>query len=365
MWALGDVLMATSMLSAIRSQEPDTHVAWIVDSSHAALLDNHPLIDEVITVDSGAWRRLLRRGNLAGWLSTAVRLNRELRARRFDVVINCHPEKSWTAWLSAAPKRIALFHRPSSFLQKTPYTISVQRPVGSSRHFIDDYRAAVAAAGYASDATSTSLGETDDERQFAEEFLVTAGIDNKGLIAVLAPFTSMENKSIDVDACASIARWLVSERGAGVVITGGPGDTAQGNEIVQRAGVDGVVFAEGTTLRQYIGLLRRSDVVITADSSALHLAGALAKPYVALFGPTDPTKLAPSAIPGAMPAALGRHVAPATTLGRVLTNPIRCAPCELPTCANPIYKACLRGIAQSEIQEAIDLALASIPVPTT
>lgn len=93
MWALGDILMATPLLTNLRERFPDVQISWLVDASHADILRDHSLIDELFVFNSGRWRRKLRRGNVLGWLAEGRSWYRAMQSRRFDAVINCHPEK--------------------------------------------------------------------------------------------------------------------------------------------------------------------------------------------------------------------------------------------------------------------------------
>src|SRR5688500_5642944 len=91
MWALGDILMATPLIAALRGAHPDIRITWIVDESHGEILQGHPDIDELIVIHSGEWRRMLRNANYFGWLKRTTDFRREMAARNFDIAINCHP----------------------------------------------------------------------------------------------------------------------------------------------------------------------------------------------------------------------------------------------------------------------------------
>ena len=119
-------------------------------------------------------------------------------------------------------------------------------------------------------------------------------------------------------------------------MTGSPGDRDRAQAVVDKATRSSIVFAEGTGLREYISILRHADLVITGDSSPMHLAAALDVPYVTLFGPTPVDERAPLD---------GR--------GRVLVKPIPCSPCDLPTCSNKIFQECMKLIELADVQKAV------------
>ncbi len=340
LWALGDILMATPVIDALRSANPDVRITWIVDSSHAELLRGHPGIDELIALDSAFWRRLLRRGNVLGWLREGLRWRRDLSRRRFDVVINCQPEKSWTFFLCAARKRIGLFYGPRPGLARLLYHIAVPRPKTPERHNSHHYLDTVRRLGISASGLRMSLGETPEEAAFAAEFRERNGIAGDSSWVVIAPFSTADNRTLEKDFCASLAAWLRDERGDRVVILGAEGDREAAESIGAMAGGKGIIIAAGLPMRQFIALIRTASLVICTDSSPMHIAAAVDTPYVAIFGPTPVSQRAPLA---------GR--------GTIVVKPIPCAPCDKPVCANPIYKQCIRHITLEEAQTAIDSRL--------
>ena len=60
MWALGDILMATPLLRALKREYPDCSISWLVEKDQAGILKGNPFIDEVIDFDSGTWRQIGR-----------------------------------------------------------------------------------------------------------------------------------------------------------------------------------------------------------------------------------------------------------------------------------------------------------------
>jgi ADP-heptose:LPS heptosyltransferase len=336
MWALGDILMATPMLNAIRAAKPDARISWMVDVQHAELLANHPLIDELIVIDAGQWRRLLRKANIPAWIARTSELNADMRSRRFDTVINCFPEKWWTYYLCAAPVRVGLFPSPTLPRTRHLYTHALPRPTRAGLHNTDHYLLATEAAGYPPASKKMSVGETAHEAVFLEEFARRHAMIVGRMTVVIAPFSTALNRTFDMALTVGIADWLVSECEAQVIVTGAPGDADRARAIAGRASVS-VIVAESTTVREYIALIRRADLVITGDSSAMHIAAAVGTPYVALFGPTPSDERAPLE---------GRGV--------VLSKPLSCAPCDLPTCANKVFQQCMRLIELADVQRAVN-----------
>jgi len=347
MWALGDILMATPMLNAIRSKEPDAHITWLVDVHHADLLANHPLIDEVISIDCGQWRRLLRNANIPAWIKRTAELHGQMRAQNFDAVINCFPEKWWTRFLCPAPVTVGLFPSPTvpPSLGRL-YAHAIPKPSRIGLHNTDHFLQATSAIGFPPSSKQMSVGETPEEGPFIADFKRVHDIGADTPMVVIAPFSTGENRSFDPLFTARIADWLDAEYGAKIVITGGSGDKDRARAIVDASTRASIVVAEGTGLREYISILRHADLVVTGDSSPMHLAAALSVPYVTLFGPTPVDERAPLS---------GK--------GRVLVKPIPCSPCDLPTCSNEIFQQCMKLIELTDIQKAVRDVVAEYGIP--
>src|SRR4051794_6695218 len=82
--ALGDVIHTLPVLGALRARFPDAHIAWVVNRAYQPLLDGHRALDETIAFDRGALK--------GGWqkaFGASLALARQLRRRRFDLVIDC------------------------------------------------------------------------------------------------------------------------------------------------------------------------------------------------------------------------------------------------------------------------------------
>ncbi|MDX1932263.1 MAG: glycosyltransferase family 9 protein [Capsulimonadales bacterium] len=336
MWALGDVLIATPMLAALRERFPEIRITWVVDESHGEILRGHPGIDDLEIIHSGRWRRSLRKGNLPGWLAESVRLRRMVARYRPDAVINCHPDKWWTVFLCPAPRRIAPYPSPTLPWSARFYTDPIATPVPAI-HATRQYLLATQALGCPDGDLRLTIGETSDEADFLTRFQQRQGIGSDEPVVILAPFTTAENKCWEPERFAELADTLASRFPAQFVMTLHPKDEPAARKIAARANTP-IRIAAGTTLRQYVALLRRASVVVSGDTSSLHIAAALGTPYVSLFGPTDPDLLAP--------------LAPRERGGTVLTAPIPCRPCHSTRCSNPTFRECLKAISVEEVARA-------------
>ncbi len=336
LWALGDILMATPLLTALLARWPDAQITWVADTQYAGILQDHPLLHELIAVDTGRWRRLLRQGKLAAWTAEARCLHGEMRRREFDTAINFHPEKWWLRILAAAPVRVGVFAslKPTSI--KRLYTLSIAETAGGAAHNTDRYLEIAKALGCPPASKAMTIGETADEAPFWAEFCREHRLNSDRPVVVLAPFATTENRVWESDRLAQIAEWLQEECHASVVLSAGPKESAAARRLAATMHGKPPVIAEGLTLRQYVAVLRGADLIICGDSSPMHIAGALGTPYIALFGPTPIS---------------GR--APLVGSGIALAKPLSCAPCDQSGCRNSVFRECLKLITVADVQAAV------------
>jgi len=343
LWALGDILMATPLLNALLARWPDAEITWVADSQYAGILENHPLLHALVSVDTGRWRRLLRQGKLIAWLAEARRLHSEMQARQFDIAINFHPQKWWMRILAVAPVRVGLFWSQKPTLMQRFYTHPVVETANGAAHNTNRYLEIAAALGCPPASKAMTIGETPDEAPFWDKFCRTQAIDKNQPVVIVAPFATTENRVWETDRLAQLIDWIQRDCGACVIISAGPKDRSAARNIVGLMSDKPPVIAEGLTLREYVALLRNANLVICGDSSPMHIAGALGMPYIALFGPT--------------PIA-GR--APLVGSGIALAKTLPCAPCDQSGCHNSIFRECLKLITVADVQAAVLALLPSV-----
>lgn len=303
LWALGDILMATPLLTALRAGGPSVHIAWVADTQYAGLLEGHPLIDELIPLDSGGWRRLLRRGMVLAWLRESRRLNAEMRRRRFDVAINCHPEKWWLRVLSVAPVRVGLFPTTRLPFTRRFYTHPVPKSEGP-RPSTDRYLEAARALGLPGPFdTRMALTVSPQDQERAGRFLDGhEGLEPHLPLVVLHPGASQPSKCWPPEYFASVAARLAGH--CTVVITGSANERALAEAVLAAlpAGAKPPLIAAGGLegIGVTAALVQKAAAVVTGDTATLHLASALGTPLVAVYGSTRPADNAPLSGPSAL-----------------------------------------------------------------
>lgn len=259
---LGDMVLTLPLLQ--RLAERDGPVDLVTTPAAAPLAEGHPAVRSVIPFDKhGADRSL----------SGLLRLGRRLRANRYARVVLPHESLRSAAlgYLSRAEERTGFTGAPGAI----GYTRRIPRP--SSGHM----SARLLALADRSDLPPRPwLALSSAERAAAAAWLGTEGITEP--YVVLAPGSRWGTKRWPY--FAELARSLQHP----MVVVGGPEDAALGAALVRAAPErcrSAVGFAD---LRTAAALIARAALVVSNDSVALHLATALDRPVVAIFGPTIP-----------------------------------------------------------------------------
>jgi lipopolysaccharide heptosyltransferase II len=162
-------------------------------------------------------------------------------------------------------------------------------------------------------------------------------------LVVLAPGTNWDTKQWRRDGFAEVARHLLQKQFA-VALIGADGERALCAEVATLA-PGAVNLAGETTLLELAALLRRSTICVTNDSGPMHLAVALQRPVVSIFGPTDPVWAGPYKRDGA-----------------VLRVELPCSPCylrDLRQCTHG--HACMANVTAAAVIERVGAIVAKLP----
>ncbi len=362
--AVGDVVHTFPVANGLRRRYPAARIDWVVKPAIAELVCHHPAIDNVVLYADHAashpWR--------SGWAAVAAarRLVSELRSAGYELVIDLQGQLR-TALLTlatGAPLRIG-FDRPRNEVWRASerrlpslarrhawqgaregswlaYTHRLSIPT-LDMHAVDRYLRFGSMLGIEEDAVDFSFAIPDSSVVRVDRLLGEAlgGLDVRRL-AVIAPGTVWETKHWSSEGFAAVARHLM-RRNLAVVLVGSNGERATCQQVA--AAAPGAVSLAGlTTLSELAAIMHRAAICITNDSGPMHLAVALGRPVVSIFGPTDPLWIGPYRRPGA-----------------VLSASLSCSPCYLRRLSRcPNQHACMRGISAESVIDRIETVLASV-----
>jgi heptosyltransferase-1 len=279
--ALGDIVHAMPIVSALRTHWPDARIDWLVDPRYLDVVRLVDGVNEAIPFDP---RQLV----VAGGRAATVAAIADLRAAQYDLVLDLQGliKSAAVAWLAGGAQTIgfaaAQLREPAArFL----YTKTVDVP--PDLHVIAKNMALLAAVGVDEPAASFSLRLPPSA--VAEQ--IAAQHAETGFIAI-NPGAAWPNKRWPAPRFGRVAAGLAERHGLRTVVVWGPDEVDLARSVV--AAADGAAeLAPPTSITDLFAVFQRARVTIAGDTGPLHIAAAVGTPVVALFGPTDPARNGP------------------------------------------------------------------------
>jgi lipopolysaccharide heptosyltransferase I len=288
--SLGDVVHALPVAAALRRDFPRGHLTWVVERREAALLLGNPAIDEVAVADTRAWRRLSGAGVHTGRAVGA--LLRHLRGRRFDVAVDLQGNLKSGVLTAAtgAALRIGFAARRCREPLNALFTNRRVAPPPEARHIVEQQLALLDPLGVTPGAATFWLPRDGAAEAEIEGALRALGLEAGDAVVALNPGAGRAAKRWSPARFAALARRLRGDMGATALVVWGPAELDQAQAIARESGA---LLAPPTDLPALVALLRRTRVLVAADTGPLHLAAALGVACVGLYGPTDPARTGP------------------------------------------------------------------------
>ena len=276
--AVGDAVHVLPVVNAIKRERPGSRVSWVLQPGPATLVRGHPAVDEVIEFD--------RKRGRAGFAD----VRRQLAAREFDAVLLMQPylKAGVIARFARAPYKLGFDRRRARDL--TWLFTNRHLPPHPVQHMQDQYLEFLDALGVPRGEVEWGLGPWPHERAWQRDFF--ARFDRP--IASVVVGTSKPEKDWLPDRWAAVCDALWTDHGLQPVLVGGrsPRELAAEAEIL-RVARHAPVSALGSGLRNLVGILDGSALVLSPDTGPLHMAVALDRPVVSLLGYTNPARVGP------------------------------------------------------------------------
>jgi lipopolysaccharide heptosyltransferase I len=355
--AVGDVVHTIPVLNKLRQRYPSAQIDWLVTPAIAELLRHNPAISNVIEFARDDWSRPW---TLAPFFNY-TRLAAKLRANAYDLVVDMHGQFRTAVFVlaSGAPVRIG-FDRPrASVWEASPrsfpaearkhawqgaregswlaYTHHIPVPT-LDIHAVDRYLGVGPMLGLDAGPPDFSFPIPQAASASVEGLLRNRGLAGAPLLT-MAPGTIWETKHWGSGKYAEVARHFL-RNGFAVALMGSRRERAVCEEVARLA-PGAVDIAGETTLTELAALIRRSAMSVTNDSGPMHLAVALDRPVVSVFGPTDPVWIGP----------YGRA-------GAVLQAGVSCSPCLLRQLSRCRYgHVCMENVSAGAVIERMEQIL--------
>lgn len=335
--SIGDVLMTTPAIRALKESLPGREMALLSSPSGAEAGRLCPVVDEVIAYDAPWMKATSPREDQTPELA----MIEHLRAGRFDaaVIFTCFSQSPLPAallcFLAGIPLRLAQ-------CRENPYQLLSDRlpesePDAGVRHEVQRQLDLVAAVGCRTADERLTLAAPPAAQMAIDRRLAALALAAEGPWAVLHAGATATSRRYPPEQFAAAARCLVAGHGWRLLYTGDAGERELVAGVIAASGVPGENLAGQLSLAELAALIDRAPLLITNNSGPAHLAAAVGTSVVDLYAGTNPQHT-----PWRVPA-------------RVLMHDVPCRWCYRSVCPEGHHR-CLRGIAPREVvQAALDL----------
>lgn len=328
---VGDALMTTPAVAAIRHNFPNARISMLVVPWVLDLFIHNPHIDEVIPY--------FREGRHKGFQGKLA-LVRELKERKFDLSILLQNafEAALLTWGASIPRRVGY----NTDLRGPLLTQAVAlRPEYKKMHQTEYYLAMIRDLGLEVSDLDMVLPVPEEYNSKIIQRLKEYGFEGSPLIVLAPGATYGSAKMWPGKRFSLLAAEVVRHWGARLIILGSGQEKGVGNDIVRSVGRDAAVNLCGaTSLLEAAAWIRQATLVISNDSGLMHMAAALSKPQLAIFGPTDRSTTGPR-----------------NNRAVIISHETACAPCLKVRC--PIDHRCMESITVEEVFEGVGQMLST------
>jgi heptosyltransferase-1 len=288
--AMGDVVHALPAAAALRNARPDCLIGWVIEPRWRPLLRaicgpaTRPIVDEVFLAETRRWKQ---RPLSTATLTEIAGLRRRLRQRRFDLCVDMQGSIR-----SAVIGRMAAageFCGPAEPREAPARWLYQRRIPMTATHVVEQgCKLLGQAVGMNLFPAELDFPFDSEARRSCEAALPDLWKSSR--YALLCPTAGWGAKQWPAERFGAVAREL-HRRGVPAVINAASSADPVAEKVVEASGGCATKIAGG--IPQLIELTRRAAVVIAGDTGPLHLAAAMRRPVVALFGPTDPARNGP------------------------------------------------------------------------
>ena len=322
---VGDAVMTVPALRELRRLFPDAHITLATRPWAKELFADVEFLDDLLVFD--------RRG-----IGSVVSQVSEWKKRRFDLAVLFQNafEAALIPALARVPVRIGYATEGRRFLLTNSLALPDWR---SSKHEVFYYLNIIAevermflgsSGGIEDYRPETSLLISPEREMAGRDLLSTFNLNSDQRVIALCPGSiNSRAKRWPAERFAALADLLIESK-AQVVLIGSPEELDVSREVASRMKHEPVVLTGKTSLSQAVDVISAVDLLVTNDTGPAHIAAALGRPTLVIFGPTNP-----------------ETTRPFSTTAEIVRHPPDCAPCMLRDC--PIDHRCMTAISPDEV----------------
>jgi heptosyltransferase-2 len=272
---LGDVILCTPLIKATRKLFPESFISFLLIPETKNILENNPHLNEVIVYD----KRRKDQG-----LKNFFKMVKYVKEKDFDFAIipHRHLRAALLVYFAKIPQRIGFNKSTGSFLftQKVTYQNKlheVERNLSLLNYFNNEPR-----------DKAPELFPSSQDFSCVSKLLQNSGIKESDKKIGVAPGSIWATKRWLPERFAEVSDLLIKKAGAKVIFLGSKEDEKLCLEIANLMQEKPVILAGKASILQSAAIISQCKVILSGDSAPVHIASAMKKPVVAIFGSTIP-----------------------------------------------------------------------------
>ena len=291
--ALGDIIHALPVLDYLHQAVPDVEIDWVVEEQNRAILEGHPLIRNVISVNTRVWRKA---PFSVGTCREAGATVRQLRAASYDMLFDLQGniKSGIIAGLAGVPHRYGFDRtgvRESLNLLFTNHHI----PLGPDDHQISNRSLKIVSAAfnqsYSSFALTSHIQTSPEDDQAAEELLRAAKGD---MHLLFHTGTTWETKKWSIEEWLALGRLVLNRfPSASILFSWGNEQEHKEAEWLTSELGNRALLLPRLPLKSFCALLKKVELAVGGDTGPIHIAAAVGTPTVSFYRATDARRNGP------------------------------------------------------------------------
>jgi lipopolysaccharide heptosyltransferase I len=291
--AMGDCVYAFPLVTALKASIPGARVTWIVEEEHRDVPALHPGVDDLIVVETRRWRREARAGRLGAVVAGIAAVRARSRSAAFDLALDAQGllKSGAIAWFTAAPVRVGFPWADCREGWSSLFTTHRVDP-DPDAHIVHKNLSLLAPLGIRVEVPEFGIRVPDRAAAAVASLLRERGIRAADRLVAMHPGGGHPCKRWASGRFAEVADQLQRRHGVRALLTCGPGEEGIVAEVASRMRTRATAVPP-LPVAVLAALLARCDLAIAGDTGPLHLAAALGCATVAIYGPSDPVRVAP------------------------------------------------------------------------
>lgn len=326
---IGDLVLSTPAITAIRKVFTQSHISIIVNSYTKGLIANDPHIDEVIVYDAGQYKTKQDRKQFF----------QNLQSKHFDLGVDLTTRDffllpAWLLYRSGAGIRVGLDNLGRGLL----FHIKV-KPRKGTYPYAQEVLHILMPLGIKSETAQPRLHSSEKDSNFIHNLLLNKGIKNDTSLVCIHAGGNFPTQCWNDEGYTCVADYLINQHKAQVCFVGSSKEKEKVKRIIQLMQGQAVNFAGELSLSQLTAFMAQCNLFIGSSSGPLHMAVGFNIPTISILGPTVYQRWSPQG---------DNHI--------VLRRNLPCSPCGLDYCWKGDF-ACMNQIKPQEVIEAVDKQL--------